>query len=160
MFHHLYTAIKKQYVHHMFGAWIIGDTLNTKPENLKMEDKMLLLYIKASSNHPRTHWKKYGSRRIWNPSLKLLVLPKRKCKLAQHLFITVAIFLPISSFVCSETGTSPRYMSKKAPAQTPLRKNSESACSLVRDGYTWARKEVLRSFSSVKARKQCKSKYI
>lgn len=34
---------------------------------------------------------------------------------AQHLLIILATFLPISSFVCSQTGTSPMYISKKAP---------------------------------------------
>lgn len=33
----------------------------------------------------------------------------------QHFLRILATFLPISSFVCSDTGTSPRYMSKKAP---------------------------------------------
>lgn len=45
----------------------------------------------------------------------------RKIRPFQHLLMRLATFLPISSFVCSETGTSPMYMSKNAPAKTHIK---------------------------------------
>lgn len=38
-------------------------------------------------------------------------------KPCQHLLIIFATFMPISFLVCSHTGKSPIYMSKKAPAR-------------------------------------------
>ena len=49
----------------------------------------------------------------------------------QHLLIMLATFRPMSSFVCSDTGRSPMYMSKKAPGIQPILGSQPFAVKIV-----------------------------